>query len=74
MTVYRNLDLPGVAWVIDRPCVYEDEDGCEQETGMVIAHMVGDDRPHMVDPEDLVPIEDEDYCPGCGQIGCGHGR
>jgi hypothetical protein len=33
--------------------------------------MVGDDRVHVVDVDDLTEISDEDYCPGCGQIGCG---
>lgn len=32
--------------------------------------MVGDDREHIVDIADLTEIGDEDYCPGCGQIGC----
>ncbi len=40
----------------------------------VIAIMVGDDREFVVDVEDLILISDEDYCSGCGQIGCAHGR
>lgn len=39
----------------------------------VIAVMVGDDREHIVDVDDLTKIDDEDYCSGCGQIGCGWG-
>ena len=39
----------------------------------VIAVMVGDDREHIVDVSDLRKLDDEDYCSGCGQIGCGHG-
>lgn len=38
---------------------------------MVRAVMVGDDREHLIDVDDLISIEDDDYCPGCGQIGCG---
>ena len=38
---------------------------------MVRAVMVGDDRVHLVDVDDLTVISDEDYCPGCGQTGCG---
>lgn len=38
----------------------------------VYAVMVGDDRKHIIDIEDLVPIEEEDFCRDCGQIGCGH--
>lgn len=43
-----------------------------EPTGMVVAVMVGDDQPHVVDPDDLVEIADDDYCEGCGQIGCAH--
>lgn len=32
--------------------------------------MVGDDRVHLVDPDDLTKIEDDDYCHECGQVGC----
>jgi hypothetical protein len=39
----------------------------------VRAVMVGDDREHVIDVDDLTEIADEDYCGGCGQIGCGHG-
>ena len=40
----------------------------------VVAHMIGDDQDFTFDVEDLEPIADEDYCPGCGQIGCGWGH
>lgn len=45
----------------------------ERTTGRVLVVMVGDDRRHSVEPEDLTPIDDEDYCGGCGQVGCGWG-
>ena len=32
--------------------------------------MVGDDQEHVVEPGDLVKIDDEDYCHECGQVGC----
>lgn len=38
----------------------------------MVAVMVGDDRKHTVDVDDLVPLADEDYCHVCGQIGCTH--
>lgn len=38
---------------------------------MVIMRMVGDDRDHIIDVDDLTPISEDDYCAGCGQIGCG---
>jgi hypothetical protein len=41
-----------------------------ERTDMVRAVMVGDDREHIVDVDDLTEISEEDYCPGCGQVGC----
>jgi len=50
-------------------------DGIEERTGRVVGVMVGDDHRWTFDPEDLTPIvSGEDYCPGCGQIGCGWGH
>lgn len=46
--------------------------GCENRTGRVIAVMIGDDRRHSVDPDDLTPLDDLAYCLECGQVGCGH--
>jgi len=70
------------------PCTYfgEDENGDEIEiddieegewvddaqSGRVLVVMVGDDKKHEVDVEDLTPIDDLDYCLSCGQIGCTH--
>lgn len=62
---YRSERLAGVALWLDRPC-YDHWD-------CVLAVMVGDDVRHHVDVDDLEPVEDDDYCGGCGQIGCGHG-
>ena len=44
--------------------------GYQEKTGKVIAVMVGDDRCHTVEESDLIPIEEKEYCGGCGQIGC----
>ena len=38
----------------------------------VRAVMVGDDRIHYVDVEDLTLLDDDDYCHECGQVGCTH--
>lgn len=43
------------------------------DTSMVRAVMVGDDREHIIDVDDLRPIGDDEYCSCCGQIGCGWG-
>lgn len=61
---YEDCDDDGMWWYVE-PEVVEDR-------SRVIAVMVGDDRRHTVDIEDLTPLSDEDYCSGCGQIGCGH--
>ena len=63
-------------------CLCVDADGKEYEeecgefdevadTSRVVAVMVGDDRHHVVDIDDLVVIEEDDFCRSCGQIGCG---
>lgn len=44
----------------------------EQESEDVGAfHMVGDDRTWYFDISDAAPLDDEEFCSGCGQIGCG---
>lgn len=40
----------------------------------VIAVMVGDDIEWHVEIDELTVISDDDYCSGCGQIGCGWGH
>jgi hypothetical protein len=42
------------------------------ESGDVLVVMVGDDRKHRVSIDDLIALDDLDYCAECGQIGCGH--
>lgn len=75
---YSVDGYPGVAWWLKR---YEtwlelDELGIEYEEctdeNFVIAVMVGDDREHIVDVDDLTEIADNEYCHTCGQIGCSH--
>lgn len=63
----------------------EDEEGNEVELesdegewvedpnpSQVIVVMVGDDYRHTVDIEDLILLDDLDYCAECGQVGCTH--
>ena len=45
----------------------------DETSGSILVVMVGDDHKWTVDAEDLVKIGENDYCDGCGQIGCGHG-
>lgn len=55
----------------DDDCEYITE--CEEITrdDMVIAVMVGDDRKHTIDVDDLTKLDDDEYCSSCGQVGCG---
>jgi hypothetical protein len=55
-----ELDSDEGEWIDDREC------------GQVIVVMVGDDKRHTVDVEDLTKIDDLAYCLECGQIGCTH--
>lgn len=75
---------PEKVWEPDT-CLCSDDDGneWEEETGegewvdgdgsRVRVCMVGDDHVYTVDADDCRPIEPEEFCDGCGQIGCGHG-
>jgi len=54
----------------DGACYLYDEPEEVERHDQVRAVMVGDDRTHIVDVDDLTEIAEEDYCPGCGQIGC----
>ena len=64
----------GIAFFILGYQTEPDEDtewsGYENRTGMLVAIMVGDDLHHLVEPDDLTEINDDEYCSCCGQIGC----
>ena len=66
----------GIAWYVIGWETEPDEDtewtGQYQRTGKVIARMVGDDRDFALEPDSLCPLNAEDYCGICGQIGCCH--
>jgi hypothetical protein len=49
-----------------------DEEPEPVRTGRVIVVMIGDDRHHTVDEDDVQPLAREDYCGECGQVGCTH--
>jgi len=70
----RVAGYPGIAFTYEGREMVPDEDtewtGLLAPTGMVEVVMVGDDRVHVVDPDDLTPLADNEYCPECGQIGC----
>ena len=49
--------------------IYSEPEEVDSES-QVIAIMVGDDRRHIVDIDDLTEIGETDYCRECGQTGC----
>ena len=51
------------AWIVTPPF----------DTDRAVIRMVGDDRDFEVDVSDVEPIDEDEFCGGCGQIGCGHG-
>jgi hypothetical protein len=72
---YRVNGYGGIAFYLTGYEMIKDEDyewsGIEHTNwSRVEAIMVGDDRIHYVDIEDLTVLDDDDYCPECGQIGC----
>lgn len=73
---YKVRQYPGIGfWVLGwetQPTEDTEWSGLEERTGRVLAVMIGDDYRHSVDPEDLEPIEREEYCGSCGQMGCTH--
>lgn len=72
---YRVEGWNGVAWHADNYEAIYDED--YEWSGMVdinedrvVCHMVGDDSKFTFEVDELTKLEEGDYCPGCGQIGC----
>lgn len=66
----------GMAWTVlgweTKPTEDTHWDGIEERTGLVVCVMVGDDRHWSFEPDIVKPLEREDYCGVCGQLGCGH--
>lgn len=78
-TRYRVITAGGVAWyligyVCETYCNGWGDSEVFEDRSRVRAVMVGDDRPHTFDRDELEPISDDDYCSSCGQIGCGWGH
>lgn len=73
---YQVSGYRGIAWHVLGWQTESDSDtewsGYESRTGYVLAVMIGDDKRHVIDKDDLVPIEREAFCSECGQIGCTH--
>lgn len=53
--------------------VESDEDGeWVDDHSRVVVRMVGDDRLFVVDPDDVTPLAEQEFCDSCGQLGCAH--
>lgn len=74
---YKVDGWSGIAWRADEHAEEnladwsDDEPIWERDETRVVCHMIGDDRPFTFGVDELTAINDEDYCSGCGQIGCG---
>lgn len=64
----------GIAWYACGAEEVSEEDtvwsGYKVRTGNVLMVMVGDDRKFVTDPEDVMPLHEDEFCHCCGQIGC----
>jgi len=73
---YQVTGYRSIAWYVRGWEIRPDEDtewsGIEERTGNIIATMVGDDRQFVFGPDEITPLAREEYCGGCGQMGCGH--
>ena len=73
---YRVKGYEGIAWRVYGWETVPDEDtewtGINTPTGRVVARMIGDDRLFTFEPDEIEPLEREEYCSECGQIGCTH--
>ena len=72
----------GIAWYIQGHAVEHiyDNDWRYDEPEEIeipdrfICTMIGDNREFEFDADDLTHLDEDGYCPGCGQTGCGHYR
>jgi len=65
----------GIAWHAWHHAKLRDADyewtGIEvDDPERVVCTMVGDDEKHTFYVEELTKLEEDEYCPECGQIGC----
>ena len=75
-SAYTAQGWRGIAWRVLGWETTPDEDtewsGQEQRTGNVVAHMIGDDSLFRFEFDELTPLDREEYCGVCGQVGCSH--
>lgn len=73
---YSVEQYPGVAFAVygweTQPGPDTEWDGIEKRTGNVLCVMIGDDRKFAFDPSEVHPLNEDDFCHECGQVGCTH--
>ena len=66
----------GIAWSVLGWETTPDEDtewsGYETRTGKIAVCMIGDDRIFYVESNAVTPLQREEFCGECGQVGCSH--
>ena len=82
---YKLENHAGIAWratsykkeydfspVYDEDGEYTGYDDYEEydDKSQVICHMIGDDVDFTFYVDELIKIDESEYCPECGQIGC----
>lgn len=78
VAAYERRWEPQTSLIIDddgNEIEYDDGDGewiNDEYSDRVYVIMIGDDKQHLVECNDLIPLDELDYCAECGQIGCGH--
>jgi len=60
----RIENWSGIAFIVDK------DNGSET----IETHMVGDDKTHIFNREDVTPLNEDAFCSECGQIGCLWGK
>ena len=66
---YQEEDEDGNTYWVETP---DGEWEDNPDAGRIVVVMVGDDHKFEVDTDALTLLEEDGYCFGCGQIGCGH--
>lgn len=56
----------GIAFYAATTCIEEGHD-----SDCMVVMMVGDDYEWHVNEEDIEGLKEDEFCPSCGQIGCG---
>lgn len=70
---HEPLEECDCRWDCDGPARCECWHHLDTDPSTSLIIMVGDDREHEVPTDSLTNLDEDEFCGGCGQIGCGHG-